>query len=191
MSNKLGKLLIFSAPSGSGKTTLVKHLLNEFNELAFSVSATSRSKRSGEKHGKDYYFMSAEIFRKKIESGLFLEWEEVYDGIFYGTLFEEVERLRKKGKNVVFDVDVVGGISIKKHYGDQALSVFVKAPSLEVLAERLRRRKTDSEESITKRLQKAEWETNFEGQFDIILINDNLNEAHEKISKIVTEFIGK
>jgi guanylate kinase len=191
MSNKLGKLLIFSAPSGSGKTTLVKHLLNEFNELAFSVSATSRSKRSGEKHGKDYYFMSAEIFRKKIESGLFLEWEEVYDGIFYGTLLEEVERLRKKGKNVVFDVDVVGGISIKKHYGDQALSVFVKAPSLEVLAERLRRRKTDSEESITKRLQKAEWETNFEGQFDIILINDNLNEAHEKISKIVTEFIGK
>lgn len=191
MSKPKGKLLIFSAPSGSGKTTLVKHLLNEFKTLAFSVSATSRSKRHGEKHGKDYYFINAENFRKKIEADLFLEWEEVYEGIYYGTLFEEVERLRSKGKHVVFDVDVVGGLNIKKHYGDMALSVFIKAPSLEVLAERLRHRETDSEESITKRLEKAQWETNFEDQFDIVLVNDDLKEAHEKISQIVAEFIRK
>jgi guanylate kinase len=191
MSKEKGKLLIFSAPSGSGKTTLVKHLLNEFKTLAFSVSATSRSKRHGEKHGKDYYFINEENFRKKIEADLFLEWEEVYEGVFYGTLFEEVERLRNEGKHVVFDVDVVGGLNIKKHYGEHALSVFIKAPSLEVLAERLRHRETDSEESIAKRLEKAKWETNFESHFDYVLVNDNLKEAQEKMRQIVAEFIRK
>jgi guanylate kinase len=191
MSKAKGKLLIFSAPSGSGKTTLVKHLLNEFKTLAFSVSATSRNKRTGEKQGKDYYFIDAENFRKKIEADLFLEWEEVYAGVFYGTLFEEVERLRNKGKHVVFDVDVVGGLNIKKQYGEQALAVFIKAPSLEVLAERLRHRSTDSEESIVKRLEKAKWETGFEDQFDYVLVNDNLKEAQEKMRQIVADFIQK
>jgi guanylate kinase len=191
MSKAKGKLLIFSAPSGSGKTTLVKHLLNEFKTLAFSVSATSRNKRMGEKQGKDYYFIDAENFRKKIEADLFLEWEEVYAGVFYGTLFEEVERLRNKGKHVVFDVDVVGGLNIKKQYGEQALAVFIKAPSLEVLAERLRHRSTDSEESIVKRLEKAKWETGFEDQFDYVLVNDNLKEAQEKMRQIVADFIQK
>ena len=146
---KQGKLLIFSAPSGSGKTTLVKYIMKEIENLSFSISATSRPPRGKEKDGKDYYFMSADEFRKKIDSDDFVEWEEVYSERYYGTLKAEVERIRNKGQNVVFDVDVVGGLNIKKKLGERAMSVFVNAESIEVLEHRLRARKTESEESLS------------------------------------------
>lgn len=184
-----GKLLIFSAPSGSGKTTLVQYLLSEIDSLAFSVSATSRMKRPGEVDGKHYYFIDNNEFRKRIDKKEFLEWEEVYEGIYYGTLFSEVERLREEGKHVVFDVDVIGGLNIKKYYKDQALAVFVKAPSLKELEVRLRNRSTDSPESINRRLKKAAWESRFEDLFDLIVINDELEHAKKTIYKAVTQFI--
>jgi guanylate kinase len=190
MYTKKGKLLIFSAPSGSGKSTLVQYLLLHIDSLSFSVSATSRSQRQGEVDGKHYHFISREEFREKIERNAFLEWEEVYEGVFYGTLVSEVERLRNAGRHVVFDVDVVGGLNIKKYYGDEALAVFVKAPSAEVLAARLRNRSTDSEESIARRLKKAAWETTFENKFDLVVINDELDEAQVVILQAVTEFIN-
>ena len=145
---KQGKLLIFSAPSGSGKTTLVKYIMEEIENLSFSISATSRPPRGKEKDGKDYYFMSADEFRKKIDSDDFVEWEEVYSERYYGTLKAEVERIRNKGQNVVFDVDVVGGLNIKKLYDDEALAIFVKPPSIEILEQRLKQRGTDSDEEI-------------------------------------------
>lgn len=187
--NNKGKLLVFSAPSGSGKTTLVHHLLENIESLAFSVSATSREKRSGEVDGKDYYFLRADRFRELIKQNAFLEWEEVYDGIYYGTLFSEVERLTKMGKHVVFDVDVVGGLNIKKHYGAQALAVFIKAPSTEVLAHRLRNRSTDSEESISRRIEKASWEMTFAERFDAVLVNDELEKAKKQVCDLVNNFI--
>lgn len=186
-----GKLLIFSAPSGSGKTTLVKHLLQNMDNLCFSVSATSRAPRTGEIDGKDYYFISQEEFQKKIEHKEFLEWEEVYKGTCYGTLLSEVEQLRSDRKNVLFDVDVVGGLNIKKYYGDEALAVFVKAPSVEVLKQRLIVRSTDSMESIQKRIDKAEWEMSFEKDFDVVIVNDNLEKAQKEILYIVNCFLSK
>lgn len=184
-----GKLLIFSAPSGSGKTTLVKHLLQNMENLCFSVSATSRAPREGETNGKDYYFISKEEFQKRVENKEFLEWEEVYKGTCYGTLLSEVERLRSDKKTVLFDVDVVGGLNIKKYYGNEALAIFVKAPSVEVLKQRLISRSTDSIESIQKRLDKAEWEMTFEKDFDVVIVNDNLEKAQKKILEIVNHFL--
>jgi guanylate kinase len=188
--NMKGKLVIFSAPSGAGKTTIVKHLLQQDLNLEFSVSATSREPRPGENNGKDYYFLSTEEFRKKINNGEFLEWEEVYKGIFYGTLKSEVERIRNAGKHVIFDVDVVGGLNIKKFYGNEALAVFVQPPSVEELKNRLQNRSTESEEKIKMRIAKAEQELAYASQFDIIIINDNLKFALKIVERKVAEFLN-
>lgn len=184
-----GKLIIFSAPSGSGKTTIVKHLLEKVPNLGFSVSATTRNMRAGEVDGKDYYFLSPQTFKEKIDSGEMIEWEEVYQGTYYGTLTTEIERRWAKGKHVLFDVDVKGGINIKKAYGDKALSIFVKVPSIEVLEKRLRSRGTDSDESIKTRLQKVQFEMGFEGDFDVVLVNDNLQDAQAKAVELVQQFL--
>jgi guanylate kinase len=186
-----GKLIIFSAPSGSGKTTIVKHLLKNNLNLEFSVSACSRPPRHNETHGKDYYFLSPDEFRQKIEAGDFLEWEEVYPGGFYGTLKSEVERIRNNGKNVIFDVDVVGGCNIKNYYGSDALSVFVQPPSVEELANRLKARSTDSDEVIATRIAKAEYELSFSCKFDVIIINDILEDACAKAETAIRYFIEK
>ncbi|MBK5203087.1 MAG: guanylate kinase [Prolixibacteraceae bacterium] len=188
---KTGKVLIFSAPSGSGKTTIVRHLLKQNYSFGFSISATSRSPRSTEKNGKDYYFLSNEEFKKKIENEEFLEWQEVYSGTYYGTLKSEVERIRNNGENVLLEIDVLGGINVKKIYGNEALSVFIKAPSLEELKKRLKLRSTDSDEIIRKRIDKAEYELSFSPQFDVILINDNLEDAFIESEKIVEKFLNK
>lgn len=184
-----GKLIIFSAPSGAGKTTIVKHLLQQNLNLEFSISATSRGMRHTETHGKDYYFLSPEEFRSKIENDEFLEWEEVYSGTFYGTLKSEVERIRKIGKNVIFDVDVVGGCNIKEYYGDEALAVFVQPPSVDELRNRLVSRSTDAPEVIEKRVAKAEYELNFADRFDVIIVNDHLEKAFEDATNCIREFI--
>lgn len=184
-----GKLIIFSAPSGAGKTTIVKYLLSKNLNLEFSVSATSRPPRHNEVHGKDYYFMSPDEFRKKIENDEFLEWEEVYPGGFYGTLKCEVERIRNKGNNVILDVDVVGGCNIKKYYGDDALSIFVQPPSVDELANRLKARCTDSDEVIATRVAKAKYELTFIIKFDIVIINDILDNAFIKAEEEVRKFI--
>jgi guanylate kinase len=184
-----GKLLIFSAPSGSGKTTLVKHVMEHVDNLAFSISATSRNKRYGEINGKDYYFLTVDEFKKKINNDEFVEWEEVYKDKFYGTLKSEVERIRNSGKNVVFDVDVVGGVNIKKLYGDEALGVFVMPPSIEVLKERLESRGTDNESDIKTRINKAEYELTFSNLFDEIIINDDLEKAKLETIELVKSFI--
>ena len=184
-----GKLIIFSAPSGAGKTTLVKHLLSELDSVSFSVSATSRTKREGETDGKDYYFLTAETFKKKISNNEFIEWEEVYKDHFYGTLFSEVEKIRNKGKHVVFDVDVVGGLNIKKIFKEEALSIFIKPPSLEVLKKRLTNRATDSADKIKIRTDKAKHELTFEKDFDLTIVNDKLDEAKKKTIEAVENFI--
>lgn len=186
-----GKLLIFSAPSGAGKTTIVRHLLAGDFDLEFSISATSRAARPTETHGKDYYFLSAEAFSEKVEHDAFLEWEEVYNGIRYGTLKTEVERIRNKGKNVVFDVDVVGGLNIKKYFGDQALAVFVQPPSVDELRKRLKARSTETEDKIAMRIAKAEHELSFAPQFDVVLVNDNLEQAFAEAEQIVAAFLRK
>ena len=185
-----GKLIIFSAPSGAGKTTIVRHLLEQNLNLEFSISATSRGMRHTETDGKDYYFLTPEEFRNKIANNEFLEWEEVYAGTYYGTLKSEVERIRNNGKNVVFDVDVVGGCNIKKYYGDEALAVFVQPPSVEELRNRLISRSTDSLEVIEKRIAKAEYELTFASQFDLIIINEHLEIAFEEAEKRIREFLA-
>jgi len=188
-SKSKGKLIIFSAPSGAGKTTIVKHLLQKNLNLEFSISATSRAPRNNELHEKDYYFISNEEFHEKVKNNEFLEWEEVYQGTCYGTLKNEVERIRNLGKNVIFDVDVVGGLNIKKYYGDEALAIFVEPPSVEELRKRLRNRSTETEEKIQMRIAKAEHELSFAKQFDIILINSDLEEACKDAEKLVQEFL--
>jgi len=185
-----GKLVIFSAPSGAGKTTIVRHLLTKGFDLEFSVSATSREARHTETHGKDYYFLSSEDFLKKVENDEFLEWEEVYKGTSYGTLKSEVERIRNKGKNVIFDVDVIGGLNIKKYYGDEALAVFVQPPSVVELRKRLTARSTESAEKIAMRIAKAEHELSFAPQFDVVIVNDDLEKAFEEAEKIITNFLS-
>jgi guanylate kinase len=185
-----GKLIIFSAPSGAGKTTIVRHLLEKDLNLEFSISATSRGKRQTETDGKDYYFLSTEDFRRKIENDEFLEWEEVYNGTFYGTLKSEVERIRSKGQNVIFDIDVVGGCNIKKQYGEEALAVFIQPPSIEGLRNRLISRSTDTPEVIEKRVAKAEYEMTFSKQFDCIIVNEDLAKAFEEAEKMIREFIS-
>lgn len=184
------KVLIFSAPSGSGKTTIVRHLLSikDLN-LSFSISASSRKRRETEIHGKDYYFFSVEDFKDKINNNEFLEWEEVYPGCFYGSLKSEVDRLSAEGKHVVFDVDVKGGLNIKKYFGDNALSVFIMPPSVEELKKRLMARSTDDDESIKIRIEKAVYEMGFATKFDEIIINDNLDLALLQAEDIVRKFL--
>ena len=185
-----GKLIIFSAPSGAGKTTIVRHLLDKNLNLEFSISATSRGMRHTETDGKDYYFLSPEEFRSKIDNNDFLEWEEVYAGTYYGTLKSEVERIRSVGKNVIFDVDVVGGCNIKKFYGDEALAVFVQPPSVEELRNRLISRSTDAPEVIEKRVAKAAYELTFSDQFDCIIVNEDLVKAFEEAEQCIRKFIA-
>jgi len=186
---KKGKLIIVSAPSGAGKTTLVKHLLDSNLNLAFSISAASRAKRPGEKNGVDYHFIPEEEFIKKIEHNEFLEWEEVYEGSFYGTLKSEVERLWVEGKHVIFDVDVEGGLNIKSQYGDRALAVFVMPPNVEQLEKRLRNRSTESDESLKTRLTKAVHELGYADRFDEVVVNDNLDKAKAEVYEVVRQFL--
>ena len=187
----MARLLIISAPSGSGKSTIVNYLMKEHPEfrLAFSVSATSRPPRGEEKDGVEYYFLSEEDFRRHIKAGDFLEYEEVYEGRFYGTLKSQVEEKLAAGLNVVFDVDVKGGINIKHYYGDKALSIFIQPPSIEALQERLIRRNTDEMAQIEQRLAKAEYEMSFASQFDRILVNDDLETAKQEAVTLLTEFL--
>lgn len=188
----MNKLIIFSAPSGSGKTTIVRHLLSlKKLNLAFSISATSRAPRGEEQHGKEYYFLSADEFKERVQHNEFMEWEEVYTGCYYGTLKSEVERLWAMGKNVVFDIDVAGGLRLKQQYPEQTLAVFVEPPSLIALEERLRNRKTETEEKIQMRLNKAEQEMATAHQFDVIIKNDNLQQALQEAERIVTDFINR
>ena len=188
---KRGKLIIFSAPSGSGKSTIINYLLECNLDLAFSISATSRAPRGSEQNGVEYYFLTPDEFRAKIANGEFIEFEEVYKDNFYGTLKSEVERIREKGLNVVFDVDVVGGVNIKNIFGDEALSMFIMPPSVEELRKRLVGRNTDSAETIEKRLAKAEYEIGYADKFDKVVINDNLNEAKAEALSIIKEFVEK
>ncbi len=182
-------MIIVSAPSGAGKTTIVRGILVRFPQLEFSVSACSRPIRKNEIDGKDYYFMTPEQFRSEIEHDKFLEWEEVYPGSFYGTLKSELERIWSKGKHIIFDVDVKGGINIKKQYPANSLALFVKPPSLETLRERLKKRSTETPESLKKRLEKAEYEMSFAGEFDTQIVNDSIDRAVNEASELVEGFI--
>ena len=184
-----GKLIIFSAPSGAGKSTLVQYLLTCGFDLEFSVSATSRAPRGSEKHGVDYYYLTPEEFRQKIANQDFIEYEEVYPNCYYGTLRSEIDRISLKGKNIVFDVDVVGGLNIKENYGARALSLFIAPPSVDVLHERLQKRGTDSPEMIEKRVGKADYEMTFAPMFDKIVINDDLEIAKAEAEHYIREFL--
>lgn len=187
----MNKLIIFSAPSGSGKSTIVKHLLSiDKLNLAFSISATSRAPRGQEQHGKEYYFLSVDEFKKRIAEDDFLEWEEVYAGNFYGTLRAEVERLWGQGKTVVFDIDVIGGLRIKEQFPNQALAIFIKPPSIEELEKRLRQRQTESEEKIKMRLDKANQELSTAHRFDVIIENDDLAKALQEAENVVSNFLN-
>lgn len=184
-----GKAIIFSAPSGSGKTTIVKHLLANNHDLGFSISASTRDRRGRtEQHGKDYYFLTPQDFKARIDRQEFIEWEEVYPGNYYGTLKSEIERIWAAGKNVIFDVDVKGGVNLKKYFGQKALAVFVKVPSLEVLRERLTSRGTESPEAISARLFKAEFEMTFQNQFDVVLVNLTKEQTLEDAQKLYDDF---
>ena len=183
------KVIVFTAPSGAGKTTIVHRMLNSESRLVFSVSATTRPQRDYETHGKDYHFLTAEDFKNKINAGAFIEWEEVYPGIFYGTLAEEVSRLAEDGKTVVFDIDVHGAMNIKKKYGDNALTIFVRPPDLNVLRQRLMARKSESDDTLTKRLERAGYEMGFEHQFDYIVVNAGLETAVIETRGIIGRFL--
>lgn len=185
----MNKVIIFSAPSGSGKSTIVNHILGLYPELEFSVSATSRAPRGREQDGREYYFFTADRFREMIEEGKFVEYEEVYPGSFYGTLKSEVERIWQKGHVIIFDVDVKGGVNLKRIFGDKALSVFISAPSVEVLRDRLEKRATDSPEAIAGRVAKAAEEMTYAGQFDYVLVNDDLEKAYAEADRVIGGFI--
>lgn len=185
------KAVIFSAPSGSGKSTIVSHILKLHPELKFSVSAASRAPRGDEKNGVAYWFISADEFRKRIADNEFVEYEEVYPGSFYGTLKSEVERIWDNGDAIIFDVDVKGGVNLKKYFGDRALSVFIQAPSVEVLRQRLVSRATDSQEAIERRVAKAAEEMTYADKFDHIIVNDDLQKAYADAEKLVDDFLGK
>lgn len=186
------KVIIFSAPSGAGKSTIVNHLLQLHPELEFSISATSRSPRGQERHGVEYYFFTADEFRQMIAEDKFVEYEEVYSGSFYGTLRSEVERIWAKGHVIIFDIDVQGGVNLKKIFGEQALSIFIQAPSVEVLRERLIGRATDTEEAIERRVAKAASEMEFaDGKFDHVLINDDLAAAKKEAEEVIETFLNK
>ena len=186
----MNKVIIFSAPSGSGKTTLVKHCLEHFPELEFSISCTTRNPRGTEKDGVDYHFISPEKFRQKIWEEAFVEFEEVYEDKYYGTLKSEVERIWNDGKTVIFDVDVKGGIALKKYFGEQALSIFIMPPSIQELERRLIARATDDADTIQTRVEKAEQEMTFQNEFDKILVNTYLETAKAEIEKLVSEFLN-
>lgn len=187
----MGKLIIFSAPSGSGKSTIINHLLQQGLNLAFSISATSRPPRGTERDGVEYFFLTPDEFRERIARDEFLEYEEVYPGRFYGTLKSQVEKQLAAGQNVVFDVDVVGGCNIKKYYGERALSVFIQPPSVEELRRRLVGRGTDAPEVIEDRVAKAEYELGFAPQFDVVVVNDNLEEAQQRAYDVIRNFLNR
>ena len=189
MENK-GKLIIVSAPSGAGKTTLVKHLLENLDSIEFSVSCATRNPREGEIHGKDYYFISTEEFKQKIDNQEFAEFEEVYEGSFYGTLKSEIERIWTKGNSVIFDIDVVGGINLKKIYPENSLSIFIMPPSVEELENRLRARNTETEEKLKMRVEKAEKELLLAPKFDKIIINDDLEKSKKEIVDLIQNWIS-
>ncbi len=184
-----GKAIIFCAPSGSGKTTIVRYLIQQNPNLGFSVSACTREKRHNETDGKDYYFLTPDAFRKRITQDAFIEWEEVYEDRFYGTLKSEIARIWANGKHVIFDVDVVGGLHLKEYFKDKALSIFVKAPSVDVIHQRLVSRQTDSHESITQRVQKAAQELSYEHRFDQVIVNDDLEESFRHAQKLYDSFV--
>lgn len=187
--NSTNKIIIFSAPSGSGKSTIVNHLLKKYPILEFSISATSRSPRGEEKHGKEYFFFSTEEFEKLISEDAFVEYEEVYKGSYYGTLKSEIERIWSKGHTILFDIDVKGGVNLKRIFGDAALAVFVKPPSVEELRKRLIGRGTDTPEAIEKRVAKAEEELTYEQYFDVVLVNDILSESLAKAEGLIDSFV--
>lgn len=186
-----GKLVIISAPSGAGKTTIVKQLLSRNLNLEFSISATTRAMRPGELDGRDYYFLSPEEFRTRIKNNEFIEWEEVYKDSYYGTLKTEIDRISSNGNNVLFDVDVVGGLNIKNIYKDRAVSIFIMPPSIDILKERLISRHTESSQSLEKRIGKAENELTFAPKFDVVIINDKLEIAVRDTEKAISDFIKK
>ena len=186
-----GKLIIFSAPSGAGKSTIVQYLLTKNLHLEFSVSATSRAPRGVEKDGEHYYFLTPEKFRESIDNNEFIEFEEVYKDLYYGTLRSEVERITSKGNNIIFDVDVVGGCNIKKFYGERALSVFIQPPSVEELRKRLVGRGTDAPEVIESRVAKAEYELGFAPKFDTVIVNDDLETAKAEALKVISQFLNE
>ena len=185
----MGKLVIISAPSGSGKSTIINHVLSQGIDLQFSISATSRKPRGNEQHGVEYYFLSEEEFREKINNGEFLEHEEVYSGVFYGTLKSEIDRIFATGKNVILDIDVVGGCNVKNYHGDQSLSIFIQPPSIEELKNRLEARGTDTPETIEKRVSKAAEEMQYASRFDKTVINDNLDSAQQETLLTIKNFL--
>ena len=182
-------MIIVTAPSGAGKTTIVRHLLKQFDKLAFSVSATTRPPRKKEVHGKDYYFLSSKKFKKKIKKDKFVEWEEVYPNKFYGTLKKEIKRLWKEGKVIVFDVEVKGATNIKNFYGDKAMAVFIKPPSIEELMRRLEKRDTESADTLKQRIKRAKLEMKYENSFDKVLVNDDLEIALVEAEQMVADFL--
>lgn len=184
------RVLILSAPSGSGKSTIVNYLIAKYPSLEFSITATTRSPRGEEVHGKEYYFFTPEQFQESIVKGEFVEYEEVYSGFHYGTLKSEVDRIFEKGNHILFDVDVVGGINLKRIFGEDALSIFIKAPSIEILRERLVKRGTDTPAQIDKRVEKAGKELQYQDDFDIIIVNDDLSETLTQVDKIVSSFLS-
>lgn len=183
------RVIIFSAPSGSGKSTIVNHLLEKYPFLEFSISATSRAPRGGEKHGKEYFFYTTEEFEELIHKGAFVEYEEVYKGSYYGTLKREIERIWAKGHTILFDIDVKGGVNLKKIFGESAMAVFIKPPSVEELRNRLVGRGTDSPEAIQKRVAKAEEELTYEPLFDVVLVNDKLSDSLAEAESLVEKFV--
>ncbi|MFB6257096.1 MAG: guanylate kinase [Flavobacteriales bacterium] len=185
-----GKCVILAAPSGSGKTSIVHGLLEEGLELEFSISATSRPRRGKEEEGEDYYFLGPEEFRKRVDQGELIEWEEVYPDRFYGTLRSEVERIRREGKNVIFDVDVIGALNLKKQFGDEALALFIRPPSIEALEERIRGRGTDREADIQERLKKAKEEMAYGSEFDLVIKNEELDQAIADCREAITNFLA-
>lgn len=187
----MGKAILFSAPSGCGKTTIINELMKYFDCFDFSISATSRAPRGMEQDGKDYYFLTHEEFKRRVDAGDFLEWEEVYQGTCYGTLKSEIERIWAAGRVIVFDVDVNGGSNIKRYFGGDALSVFVMPPSLEVLEQRLRSRGTDSEEAIVKRLARSAEELKRAPQFDVTIVNDDLGRAVDEARRVIERFLDE
>jgi guanylate kinase len=187
----VSKLLIVTAPSGAGKTTIVRHLLQNFSNLAFSISATTRERRAHEVDGVDYYFIGVEDFKARVQAGAFVEWEEVYEDQFYGTLRSEIERLWAEGKDIVFDIDVRGAVNLKNSFPEQALTIFVKPPSPEVLFERLRQRRTESEESLRKRIARASDELAWENKFDVVLVNDILDRVLAEATDVAAGFLNQ
>ena len=189
---KKGKLIVISAPSGCGKSTIIKQIIDDERlKLGFSISATSRKPREGEEHGVHYYFISDDEFLQLIKEDKFVEWEEVYAGTHYGTLVSEVDRVTGEGRNLILDIDVKGGVNVKERFGNEALSLFIMPPSVEELGKRLRGRATDSEETILKRLAKADYEIGFAPQYDTVIVNDNLDTAVEEVRSAILAFITK